>query len=197
MYQVGFFLFNDLELLDFAGPFEVFSVTSELNHNELFNAFTVSQDGGAIRTVNGVKILPDFAFDKHPAIDILVIPGGVGTKSEMEKDEVLAWVAKHYYNAQITCSVCSGARILAQLGLLDGIPSTTHHEVIEEIRAIAPKATVLKDERYVDQGKIMTSAGISAGIDLSLHVVEALYGKRYADRTAVYMEYGDWKSLEE
>jgi transcriptional regulator GlxA family with amidase domain len=94
MNNVGIFLFNDIELLDFAGPYEVFSVTSELNDYQLFKVFTISKDGTEIKSVNGLKVVPDFSFDKHPPIDIFVIPGGVGTKVEMNKEEVLEWIKK-------------------------------------------------------------------------------------------------------
>jgi transcriptional regulator GlxA family with amidase domain len=197
MYNVGILLFNEVELLDFAGPYEVFSVTSELNNHNLFKVFTVTQDGNLIKTVNGLKVLPDFSFENHLPIDILIIPGGVGTKTEMNKDRVLDWISKNYENSMITMSVCSGARILGKLGLLDNVESTTHHEVMEHLLQIAPTTIIESNKRFVDNGKIMTSGGISAGIDLSLHIVEGLFGKDIVDKTAIYMEYGEWRTLEE
>ncbi len=196
MLNVGIFLFHDLELLDFAGPYEVFSVSSELNDYRLFKVFTVTEDGKEIRSVNGLKVVPDFGFDNHPPIDILVIPGGVGTKSEMNKSAVLEWIRKNYQASQFTFSVCSGARILGRLGLLDNLESVTHHEVICQLREIAPLAVIKSDQRYTDNGKILTSAGISAGIDLSLYMVEKLYGLDVKNKTIVYMEYGDWEKLQ-
>ncbi len=195
MYNVGILLFNDIELMDFAGPCEVFSVTSELNEYGLFKVFTVTWDGNPVKTVNGLKVIPDFSFENHPPVDILVIPGGVGTKTEMDRDSVLSWTKMNYENSKITMSVCSGARILGKLGLLDNAKSTTHHEVMEHLLQIAPTTMIETDKRFVDNGKIMTSGGISAGIDLSLYVVGKLFGKDIADKTAVYMEYGDWKKL--
>lgn len=193
MYNVGIFLFNDVELLDFAGPYEVFSVTAELNNYELFNIFTITQNGKDIKTVNGLKVLPDFSFGVHPNIDILVIPGGVGTKSEMIKEDVLEWISENHRNSKITMSVCSGARLLGKLGLLDGLECTTHHEVMEHLQKIAPKAIIKQDKRFVDNGKLFTSAGISAGIDLSLHIIEKLFGSETANNTKIYMEYEDWE----
>lgn len=195
MYNVGIFLFNDIELLDFAGPYETFSVTSELNNYELFNVFTVSQDGKGIKSVNGLKVLPDFSFADHPDINILVIPGGVGTRSEMAKEDVLEWINRNHSNSKITMSVCSGARLLGKLGLLDGLECTTHHEVLEHLQEIAPKAIVKSDKRFIGNGRLFTSAGISAGIDLSLHIIEKLYGSHIAHSTIMYMEYKDWKRL--
>ena len=191
MYQVGILLFDDIELLDFAGPYEVFSVTAELNDYEFFKVFTITQDGKAIRTVNGLKVFPDFGFDNHPKIDILIIPGGAGTKIQMQKEEVLKWIKENHSNSMITMSVCSGARLLGKSGLLDGIECTTHHEVTENLQEIAPKAIIKKDRRFIGSDKLFTSAGISAGIDLSLHIVEKLCGAETVKKTKVYMEYGD------
>lgn len=193
MHNVGIFLFNDIELLDFAGPYEVFSVTSELNDDRLFKVFAISEDGAAIKAVNGLTVVPDFSFSDQPPVDILVIPGGVGTKAIMNKTEVLGWIKRTYESAKITMSVCSGARILGRLGILDGLETVTHHEVIEHLREIAPLAMINADQRFIDTGKVMTSGGISAGIDLSLHIVKKLYGEAIAKKTMQYMEYGDWR----
>ncbi len=195
--NVGLFLFDDIELLDFAGPYEVFSVTSELSDYTLFRVFSVSEDGEEIRTVNGLKVKPDFAFDNHPPIDILVIPGGVGTKKEMDKSAIVEWIRWNSDRAKMTVSVCSGARILARMGLLDGMEVTTHHEVFDDIRRIAPRATLNQKARFVDNGRILTAGGISAGIDVAFHIVRKLHGDEVADRTARYMEYGNWQALPE
>lgn len=189
MIAVGIFVFQDVELLDFAGPYEVFSVASELHGHALFSTFTVAGQTGEVRSVNGLRVCPDYGFDGHPAIDVLVVPGGVGTRKEMGKPLVLDWVRRVQAGSRITYSVCSGARILGALGLLDGLDAVTHHEVADELRRIAPRACVLAGRRFVDQGRIMTSAGISAGIDLSLHVVRLLCGDAVARATAAYMEY--------
>lgn len=193
--NVGIFLFDNIELLDFAGPYEVFSVTSELNGHQLFNVFTISCDGSEIRSVNGLRIAPDFSFANHPPVDILVIPGGVGTKAEIAKQEVLKWIHETYRNSHITMSVCSGARILGILGLLDHLESTTHHEVVAHLRDLAPDTIIRQDKRFTDNDNIMTSGGISAGIDLSLHIVKKLYGEEIVNKTLRYMEYGDWQLL--
>lgn len=194
MYNVGIFLFNDIELLDFAGPYEVFSVTSELNNYQLFRVFTITQDGLGIKSVNGLRVEPDYNFENHPPIDILVVPGGVGTKAEMGKEVVMNWLKQNYEASRLTMSVCSGARLLGKLGLLDNLKATTHHEVMADLKEIAPRAIIKEDKRFIDNGKLMTSAGISAGIDLSLYVVEKLYGLDIRKKTMVYMEYGDWES---
>ena len=138
--------------------------------------------------------MPDFSFHDHPPIDILVIPGGVGTKAAMKNKEVLDWVRKTSETSKITMSVCSGARILGVLGLLDHLESTTHHEVLEHLKELAPNTIINKNERFTDTGKIMTSGGVSAGIDLSLHIVRKLYGEATVNKTIRYLEYGDWNS---
>ncbi len=194
MNNVGILLFNDIELLDFAGPYEVFSVTAELN-DQLFKVFTITKDGGTIKSVNGLRVAPDYGFAGHPPVDILVVPGGVGTKAAMRDAETLGWVKRLSADAKITMSVCSGARILGALGLLDGLATVTHHEVAAELRAIAPQAVIDLDKRFTDNGRIMTAGGIAAGIDLALHIVRKLHGAAIAARTVRYMEYGDWRSL--
>lgn len=184
-------MFNKVELLDFAGPYEVFSTTSELNDHKAFKVFTVSEDGGAIKSVNGLIVIPDYSFDNHPKIDILIIPGGEGTKNEIKKKKVMEWVNKTQGSAEIMATVCSGARIPAVLGLLDDLEATTHHSVIEDVKKLAPKVTIDHTKRFIDNGKIMTSGGISAGIDLSLHIVKKLCGEDTAQKTMEYMEYGE------
>lgn len=193
--NVGIFLFNEAELLDFAGPFEVFSVTAELNGDQLFQVFTITEEGNSIRTVNGLQVVPAYSFCNHPAIDILIVPGGAGTKREMDKPGVLAWLKEQCQTAQQVMSVCSGTRLLGKLGLLDNLEIITHHEVIPEMRDIAPEAIIKEEARFTDNGQVLTSAGISAGIELALYVVGKIYGAKIADKTAVYMEYGDWRKL--
>ncbi|WP_094603387.1 Isonitrile hydratase [Sporomusa silvacetica DSM 10669] len=196
MLNVGIFLFNGIELLDFAGPYEVFSVATELHNYQLFNVFTITEDGADIRSVNGLRVIPDYDFKNHPHIDVLIVPGGNGTKTEMNKDVVLQWLEKQNNNSQITMSICSGTRLLGKIGLLDNLKIITHHEVIADMQEITPTAIIEERVRFVDNGKILTSAGISAGIELSLYVVAKLYGKEVADKTAIYMEYGNWEELQ-
>lgn len=190
--NVGILIFDNVELLDFAGPFEVFSVASELNNFELFNVFTVSKNLEPIETINGLSVNPKYDFNSCPNIDILIIPGGFGAREVMKDYETLKWIEKVNLTTDITLSVCTGAMILAKLGLLDGQQYTTHHLVFYEMHSIAPMAKLIKNERFVKAGKIYTAAGISAGIDLSLHIVEVLFGKKVAQDTAKYMEYNSF-----
>jgi transcriptional regulator GlxA family with amidase domain len=187
--NVAIFIFEEVEVLDFAGPFEVFSVTSELNNYEPFNVYTVAEEPGAITTVNGLSVNPKYCFLDCPRPDILILPGGVGSRAAANNPCILEWVKASFLQTGMVFSVCSGARILARSGLLDRLEVTTHHEVIQELRGLAPTAIIQENVRFIDNGRIMTSAGISAGIDLSLHVVRKLLGEAIARKTANYMEY--------
>jgi transcriptional regulator GlxA family with amidase domain len=192
MRRVAIYIFPDVEVLDFAGPYEVFAVTNELNERRLFHTFTVAERAGPVRARNGLGVVPDHTFADCPPPDLLVVPGGLGTRPLLDRPDVVAWVAARAAAAEITASVCTGSLLLAKAGLLAGRRATTHHLRHDLLRELAPDATVLTDRRWVDEGRVATSAGISAGIDLSLHLVARLHGTEVAARTARYMEY-DWK----
>ncbi|MGC9490203.1 MAG: DJ-1/PfpI family protein [Thermovirgaceae bacterium] len=187
--KVAFLLFDDMELLDFAGPCEVFSVANELGGWNLFEIETASATGGRIRKVHGIVIQPDGALPGFHVTDILVIPGGRGTREVLKDSETIAWVQAMAQKAELVLSVCTGSMVLAKAGLLDDLEATTHHTLFDDFEAMAPKTKLLRGKRYVDNGRIITSAGISAGIDMSLHVIERLFGRGTADATAAYMEY--------
>lgn len=187
--NVGILLFDDVEVLDFAGPFEVFSVTSELNNYEPFNVFTISIINNPITARNGLSVNPDYDFDNHPSIDILIIPGGNGTNNIIDNDYIMKWVHDRHTSTEYTMSICSGARILGKLGLLENKPYCTHKSVYEDMKKIVPSGLPRTDLRYIDAGKIFTSGGISAGIDLSFHLISLMHGKEIAIKTAEYMEY--------
>jgi transcriptional regulator GlxA family with amidase domain len=187
--HVAILVFDDVEVLDFAGPFEVFAVTDELRAHEEFHVFTVAEMRTTIRARNGLKIVPDFTLENCPAAHVLVIPGGWGTRALLNRAMLLEWVRKQARSAEVVMSVCTGALVLAKTGLLDGLRATTHHECIDLLRELAPAAIIESGERFTDNGKVCTSAGISAGIDLSLHVVGRLLGHETADTTARHMEY--------
>ena len=187
--NVAIFIFNDVEVLDFAGPFEVFAVTDDLAGHTLFNTYTVAELPGAVRARNGLRVVPDHTFESAPKPDIIVIPGGFGTRPLLNRPVILEWVRQQSRQAQYTVSVCTGALLLAKAGLLDGLQVTTHHLRLDLLRELAPAATVHADRRFLDNGNILTSAGISAGIDVSLHLVARLCGKETAEKTAAHMEY--------
>ncbi len=187
--NVGILIFKEAEVLDFAGPFEVFSVASEVHNFELFNVFTVAKSKTPISAVNGLSVNPDYTFEDHPHIDILIIAGGSGTRPLLDDRHTLDWVEHINQSTEITISICSGARLLAKLGLLDGKPYCTHHQVYDHLKELVPTGLPQQDKRFVNAFKIYTSGGISAGIDLSFHIVGELYGKEVVQATAEYMEY--------
>lgn len=189
MRNVAILLFNDAEVLDFAGPFEVFSVASQVHDFKLFNVFTIAQSKKPISAVNGLKVVPDYSIENHPKFDILIIPGGQGTTPLLEEKEVIDWVKTVHSTTEITMSICSGSRILGVLGLLDNLEYCTHHQVYDDMKKIVPTGMPQKHKRYINVGKIHTTGGISAGIDASFDIVEKLHGKKVAEATAKYMEY--------
>lgn len=186
---VAILLFDEIEVLDFAGPFEVFAVTDELSDHNFFRVVTVAQERRAIRARNGLSVNPDHAFADCPPPAILVVPGGFGTRALLKNQPVLDWIRSVNATAEIVASVCTGSLVLGRAGLLDGLPATTHHECFALLREHAPRATVVETERFTDNGRILTAGGISAGIDMSLHLVARLHGAGIAQKTARYMEY--------
>jgi transcriptional regulator GlxA family with amidase domain len=193
---VAIYLFPDVEVLDFAGPYEVFTTANRVHRRrepqaaDPFRVFTVARDRGLVRARAGLEVRPDFTIDAHPNIDLLIVPGGVVT-AELEQTGVIAWIAAQQANSRITASVCTGAFLLAKAGLLRGRKATTHWEDIADLRAMFPDIAVQEGRRWVDEGMIVTSAGISAGIDMSLHLVERLVDRELALATARQMEV-DW-----
>lgn len=187
--NVAILLFDDVEVLDFAGPFEVFSVTDRINDGALFDVHTVAENTHAIAARNGLSVNPNCALVDCPRPDILIVPGGYGTRALLKKEHVIQWIQRVSEEAELILSVCSGALVLAKAGLLEGLQATTHHLVFDDLVSLAPNTEILRDRRYVDNGSIITSAGVSAGIDMSLYVVERLLGREYAIKTAAYIEY--------
>ncbi|CAD5952190.1 Isonitrile hydratase [Planktothrix tepida] len=190
--NIAILMFNDVEILDFAGPYEVFSIASEINEDKPFNVYLVAETLNSLQSHNGLSINPDFTLLDSPVPDVIFIPGGIGTKAAMNQLQILAWIQSKGHYADLIVSVCTGALLLAKVGLLDGLVATTHHLALEQLRALAPQTTIVDNQRYVDNGKIITAAGISAGIDVSLYVIAKLLGDDKALKTAQYMEY-DWK----
>jgi len=192
--SVAIVLFDDVEVLDFAGPFEVFSVCGRRSQLDPFEVYTVSERGQTIRARNGLIVTPLHSFASAPAPDILLVPGGFGTRREMKNPVMLEFVARVGVRCEYLLSVCTGALVLACAGQLDGLAATTHHLALDELRAVAPRTTVRDTARIVDNGRVILSSGVSAGIDMSLHVVSRLLGDDLARETARYMEYeGDWR----
>lgn len=194
--NIGIFLFPEIEVLDFAGPYEVFTTAARVFARQnpalppVFNVFAVSEILSPVTARAGLKFLPDFIFGQHPDIDVLIIPGGV-VAAEMQKPHVIHWIKSNAASATITASVCTGAFLLAKSGVIRSHNVTTHWEDVSDLQQAFPALNVISGQRWVDEGAVVTSAGISAGIDMSLHLVERIVSVELAQRTAKQMEF-DW-----
>ncbi len=195
-YNVGILIFNDVEVLDFAGPFEVFSRTRltpgiesrRNNESAPFNVFTVAKEESEIKAIGGLKVVPDFGFESAPKIDIIVVPGGFGTREIIKDSETLDWIKSVTEKTELTTSVCTGAIVYAKLGLLKNKKATTHWGALELLSKLDSSIDIQSRTRFVDDG-IITAAGVAAGIEMSFYVVEKLCGKSVADETAEYIEF--------
>ena len=194
--NVGIFVFDEVEVLDFAGPFEVFSRTRLLkgaesrrsNDSAPFNPFTVSIDTNPLTATGGLKIIADYTFNNFPKIDILIVPGGYGTRTLLNNEILLKWIKAVSDKANITASVCTGSLLLAKAGLLEGKRATTHWGAIEALKSISKDIQVITERRVVND-EIITSAGVSSGIDMAFMIVENLYGEQVASDTSKYIEF--------
>lgn len=192
--NVAIAIWDEVELLDFAGPGEVFAVARN-DDGQAFRVFTVSLKKEAITSQGFLSVTPTYGLADCPRVDILVLPGG-GVRSVADNEEFMSLLKEKIDESEITLSVCTGAGILGSHGLLDDLDVTTWHGAIDSMQASFPKARFHKDRRFVDNGKLITSAGVSAGIDSSLHVVSRLLGHDAAVRAANYMEY-HWRYADE
>ena len=185
--NIGIYIYDNAEVLDFSGPFEVFSTANRLGADS-WNVFLVSEFKEPVAARGGYNVVPHYSFQDHPTIDVLIVAGGVHT-DEMNKPNVLQWISSVDQTANQVASVCTGAFILAKAGLLNGLPVTTHWEDIPDLANNFPELDVVTDKRWVASGKYTTSGGISAGIDMSLHLVSVLHCQELAERVAHQMEY--------
>ena len=192
--NVAILIFDEVEVLDFCGPFEVFGVSRDYRDDStpLFNVYTVAEGDGPVIARNGLSVNPAYRLDNCPTPDILLVPGGRGTRTEVDNADLIAWIKARSATSALTLSVCTGALLLGKAGILDGLAATTFHTAFDELAAVAPNTELRPGQRYVDNGTVITSAGISAGIDMSLYVVGKLHGDAQSERTAHYMEYEYW-----
>lgn len=187
--NIGIYIYDDAEVLDFSGPFEVFSTASRICKNDApFSPFLVSENGKTVQARGGYTVNPSYSFQNCPKIDLLIVAGGVHTR-ELKKPTVLEWIREKSVNATVIASVCTGVFLLAEAGVVTNQAVTTHWEDIDDLEETYPKLKVSRSKRWVRDENIISSAGISAGIDMSLHLVEILYSKLLAEKTAKQMEY--------
>lgn len=190
----GIFIFPDIELLDFCGPYEVFSVVrldEEKRRVEPspFNTIVISENLEIVKTSGGIKVAADYTFDNHPPLDILVVPGGWGTRREIDNPAAIRWIKDQSAKVEYTTAVCTGAVLLGKAGLLAGKRATTHWKSLGWMKELFPGTVVEKDLHVIQDGDVITSAGISAGIDMALMVVKLYHGEAVARSTAKHMEY--------
>ena len=191
--RVGILIFPEVEVLDFCGPFEVFaSARSSDDRERLFDVSIVAQSDEIVSCRGGLLVKPHLSFADSPNFDLIVVPGGFGTRTEKDNPALLAWIRTQNETTEITTSVCTGSLLLAAAGLIDDQPVTTHWAAFDELRGHFPQLQLKSDQRVIDNGHIVTSAGVSAGIDMALAMVERLHGRQIAEGTARGMEY-DWK----
>lgn len=194
MTVVGIFVYDEAEVMDFSGPFEVFSVASRfLAEDETFRVLLIGEDE-TVTARGGFRVKTHFRLDEHPPLDVLVAVGGIHT-AELAKPRVLDWVRRQAETAHQVASVCTGAFILAEAGVLTDQRVTTHWEDIADLKKAYPALDVVEGVRWVDDG-VVTSAGISAGIDMSLYLVSKLRSRELALRTARQMDY-DWAGADD
>lgn len=192
--NIGIYIYDDVEVLDFTGPYEVFTTAARVKLRQdpdslkLFEVFLIAEREGLVTARADFKVQPHYSIEDHPKVHVLVVPGGVHVR-ELEKPKVIAWLTKIAPTTQLTASVCTGAFLLAKTNLLDGQPCTTHWEDIPDLRLMFPSLDVKENIPWVDNGHIVTSAGISAGIEMALHLVARLAGKDLALKTARQMQY--------
>ncbi len=202
--SVGILIFDGVEVLDFAGPLEVLAAarvsaapdfTGWQTAPAPFLVFTVAKDHRTISATAGLRVEPAYSFDDHPPIDVLVVPGGAGVRAIIEShgsDSDRAtpeWIRRVAGGAELVASVCTGAWLLAQANLLRGRPATTHFLCLERLAELDPTISIRPGQRVVDDGGVITSAGVAAGLDMALHIVARLCGQTAADATATYIEY--------
>jgi transcriptional regulator GlxA family with amidase domain len=186
--RVGILIFDDVEELDAVGPYEVFG-TARAERPDEFDICLIAASKDPVRCVNGLRILPDHDYASAPSIDILLIPGGVGTRKVAKDEAALAWVREVATKTRLVASVCTGARVTLASGLAHGKRITSHWSAIDELRADGRAAEVLDDVRFVMDGNIIHSAGVSAGIDMALWLVGHLADEDFARQVQKLIEY--------
>ena len=187
--RITVLVFEGVEELDFAGPWEVLSAWAEQFPDDRVQTFTMAPVAGEIRCAKGLRVVADHTLADAPHAELLVFPGGRGTRPMLQDATMLAWVREQAARGTIIASVCTGALVLAKAGLLDGRPATTHHGSLALLRELGRDIDVQPEARFVDNGAVLTAAGVSAGIDLALHLVARLHSRERAQQVRRYIQY--------
>ncbi len=187
--NIGVFVFDGAEELDYAGPWEVLGAWATHFPDDEVDVFTLAPQEGPIRSAKGLTVVPDYSWQSAPPIDVLLYPGGVGSRAHLNNSMVAEWLRRVAEQAEIVTSVCTGALVLADVGLLDGRPATTHWQYLDLLRDLGDDIEVRASDRFVDDGDVITAAGVSAGIDMALHLIARLHSVERAQEVRRYIQY--------
>ncbi len=196
MRIVAIHVFEDVEPLDAVGPFEAFISAWDEAGNDFFDTGLVGETGDPVTAGGGLVMVPRWSFETLPAVDILLIPGGFGARALVDRQDITGWVRERHDEVELLLSVCTGSLVLAAAGLLAGLEATTHWNAVEALERLEPTAIVREGARWTDNGRIICSSGVSAGIDMALHVIARLHGTDAAARAARAMEYEYWSKTD-
>lgn len=185
--SIAIVIFEEVEELDFVGPWEIFSYLRSLEPDTC-DVFTVSEHGGVVRCAKGLRVVADWSFETAPKADIVLVPGGWGTRGEVDNPRMIDYIRRAGETGEIATSVCTGAFLLERAGLLGGKRATTHWRSLDRLRALGT-VEVVEGQRWVDEGAVVTSSGVSAGIDMALYLVGRLWGPEAARRVQKGVEY--------
>jgi transcriptional regulator GlxA family with amidase domain len=186
---IGVALFDGAEELDWAGPWEVLAAWAQQWPDDGVRVFTLAREDRPVTCAKGLRVIPDETWEAAPQLDVLVYPGGRGTRRELQDEAVLDWIRGAAEGGTLVASVCTGSLVLAAAGLLDGKPATTHWQSLELLPTLGSEIEVRPDDRFVDNGNVITAAGVSAGIDMALHLVARLYSPERARDVRRYIQY--------
>ena len=187
--NIGVALFDGAEELDWAGPWEVLAAWAEQWPDDGVHVFTLAREDRPVTCAKGLRVLPDETWESAPPLDVLVYPGGRGTRPQLQDEAVLDWIRGIAAGETVVASVCTGSLVLAAAGLLDGKPATTHWGSLEVLPTLGHDIEVRPDDRFVDNGSVLTAAGVSAGIDMALHLVARLHSTERAREVRRYIQY--------
>lgn len=187
--SIGIFIFDGAEELDFAGPYEVLAAWATMYPDDGVDVFTLAPEPGTITGAKGLQVVPDHSWESAPPMDVLVYPGGRGNRAHLGNPDVADWLREVRATAELVTSVCTGSLVLADVGLLDGRPATTHWQYLDTLRDLGDDIELRPADRFVDDGDIITAAGVSAGIDMALHLVARLHSVERAQEVRKAIQY--------
>jgi transcriptional regulator GlxA family with amidase domain len=189
MTRIAVALFEGAEELDWAGPWEVLAAWAGQWPDDGVEVFTLAREDGPVASAKGLRVLPDRTWETAPQFDVLVYPGGRGTRRELADEAVLDWLRALRGNGTLLTSVCTGSLVFAAAGLLGGRPATTYWSQLDYLGELDPTIEVRREDRFVDSGEVVTAAGVSAGIDMALHLVARLHSPERAREVRRYIQY--------